>query len=248
MSLNLVQLTEVVAAALEYPLPSAMLAMRFGRETELLTHGGRGRNVPKATSADAAYLLTALIASPGPARAVEYMKAFGDLRLYQDFSCFGGDHASFVEGRFPTGTTFNDALASTIDLLADREFAATFPIEEWEGKGFSEIPDDPPPLPVIDVSYRDTELAASIAIGGSRLSFHHAALQSVGFGRGTREELKAAVAESGAAASMFSSKIKSERRIESDVLAPIAAALHGVRFVDLLRDLHLGAAGAEEAA
>ncbi|MER9282027.1 hypothetical protein [Mesorhizobium sp. M0522] len=236
MSANLAELTDCIASALHFPLPTARLISRLGREREILTHGGRGRSVPKATSVDAANLLIAFMVCPTPARATEFMKDFGDLRLSPSFMHFGDDAGPTLKRTFQPGQTFRDSIAAAIDLLGSSEFAAEFDLKAHVG---DERPgDDPDVTPVIDISIIDTYVQGELNINGSNFHFLHPALNRTQAQDPADDvgEARSGIAEAALAIDHYRSPIRSERTLEVASLLPIAELLHGRSFVSLLNE------------
>jgi hypothetical protein len=242
MAATLTELTDCLAATLNYPLPTARLISRLGREQEILTHGGRGRSVPKATSVDAANLLIALMVCPTPARAPEFMRDFGSLQLGAPMMTFGKKAGTAVRKRFQEGMTFRDAIGAALDLLGSPDFAADFQLEEWVGK---ERPgDDPKIAPVIDVTIIDTFVEAEISIDDSHFHFVQPWLLTahsiIGAGEeGQEVSTQAArdnLLEASTATQRYQSPIRSTRTVEVGPLLPVAELLHGHSFVSLLNE------------
>ncbi|RVA58220.1 hypothetical protein EN933_02305 [Mesorhizobium sp. M7A.F.Ca.US.001.01.1.1] len=235
------ELTDCIASSLDYPVPTARLIARLGREHEILTHGGRGRSVPKATSADAANLLIAFMVCPTPARAPDYMRDFGSLLLMPSMMDFDEGAGPTVRHAFQPRMTFRDAVGAALDLLGSAEFAAEFNLKEHVG---DERPgDDSAVAPVIDVTIIDTYLQAELAIDGSHFFFLHPSLltaetlilseQAAG---SKSDEAHERIAEAAIAANRYVSPIRSTRTVEVGPLLPVAELLHGRSFVSLLNE------------
>lgn len=241
MPANLAELTDCIASALNYPLPTARLISRLGREHEILTHGGRGRSVPKATSTDAANLLIALMVCPTPARAPDYMRDFGSLLLMPSMMEFDEDAGPTVRHAFQARMTFRDAVSAALDILGSADFAAEFNLNERVG---DERPgEDPEVAPVIDVTIIDTYLQAELAIDGSHFTFLHSSLLSAETlilseqaGGAKSAEAHERIAEAAVAANRYLSPIRSTRTVEVGPLLPVAQLLHGRSFVSLLNE------------
>lgn len=235
MSANLSELTDCIASVLNFPLPSARLISRLGRERGILTHGGRGRSVPKATSSDAANLLIAFMVCPTPARAPDFMRDFGDLRMSSSFMHYGDDAGPLLKRIFGPGQTFRDAIAAAIDLLGSSDFAADFDLKAHVG---DERPgDDPDIAPVIDISIIDTYVQGELNFNGSTFHFFHPLLSERSLLNEDADDVideTSSFAKAAVAVGHYFSPIRSERTIEVSSLLPIADLLHGRSFVSLL--------------
>lgn len=241
MAPNLAQLTTRVAELLEYPQPSAQVIMRAGREHKphpILSTGGRGRSVVKATAKDAANLLIGLIASPSPVRAVEAMLDFGDLLLSTEevhrIGQYGPDHPEMAvvyatAKELALAGTFRDCIAHVLEALGDPLFAKVVAPKLADGakSGIR--------VPTIEVSIFDTLLIGGVRIDAARYTFRHAAIVAIKDPLDL-EEVEARYAEESKTSGKYSRRIFSTKVVGNDVLLPIAEALSGRNFEQMLKD------------
>jgi hypothetical protein len=247
-AMNVVGLADVMSEILAFSKPTAQVIARFGRESDMLSNKGRGRNVASATARDAAYLTIAMMLSPKPAHAVRYMLDFGELRSVGLFEHF----AECVDLRpiFEPGHRFVDGLAALYHGLGSPEFVATI----WPGFGVShgEVL-----LPPIDISISETELTASIDFGNTSFGYEHPSIQKVDMDLlfhssddteqfKQKEYLVAAIKAADDARALYARPVKATMSIELDQVLLIAEALNGVSFRDLVgehsRQFHSGEA------
>lgn len=246
MAPNLTQLTDLIARLTDYPLPSAQVLMRAGREgkpkapgekpTPMLSSGGRGRNVVKATAADAANLLIAMLACPNPSRAVEYMQDFGDLeksntevRGMGDFNRSNpemiGVYIAAEELRL--GSTFRESIARLLDALGDPVYAkaiAPHLIKSLKG-------DIQPPT--IEITIWDTSMMGAIRVDAVTYVFRHKQIANIKKGADL-DEIQHRYAEEGKVSEKYRRNVFSSKQIGGAVIFPVAELLSGVRIQDLL--------------
>ncbi|GAA5664525.1 hypothetical protein Brsp07_03017 [Brucella sp. NBRC 14130] len=150
--MNVSKLAENLAELLSFPVPTAQMIARSGREQGVLSSGGRGRNAARATSKDAAYLLIAMMVAKTPARATEYMNDFGDLLKRSVYpEPFEGQYKEEIQPLFVAGSSFVDGIASLLDALGSEEFfdkiAPKFRVQKASKEGWG-LPDHCPEMAI----------------------------------------------------------------------------------------------------
>lgn len=237
MALNLIELAEVIADATDAHRPTVLQMARLAREAQIVSFGGRGRHVPNATTKDAATLLIGLICSPSPARAVEFMRSFGDLVRFDMLTSFRDDVPEIVINAFPKGITLRDAIAAGLDLLGSKDFARVYDLSQLVSSEDQLTDDEQTGLaPVFDVSIEDAMFSAEILFMAAHVNFQHPQMNELESLRGSENsKFTALFKRIHADGDRFTSRIKSKRYVENDVLLKISEAIHGTSFIEILR-------------
>jgi hypothetical protein len=221
------KLTEAVAEALQFPLPTVRKFARVLREEELISKKGHGRGADHATPLDAARLIIALMVTARPAEAGEVVRDFGALVMghAQEMRITRGDRvtgATFTLAAacgLPKRHAFDAAVAAIISGFSDDRFISAFLSEAHQL--VTELPFVS--LPRVEVGVLDTALAAGIQIGSNSYKYNFGAFVDCPVG----EPLDKAARQFERVARKYKRGIESRRTVDLDVLRKIALVVNG---------------------
>ena len=220
---NVNELLKFIADHFKMPHNSAVVYARVAREAGLLSQAGYGRAAARAVADDAGALIIALVLSPSPARAADYIRDFGGLVCTQvSLHKKGIEHKPF----FDRGQRFVDALSQLIAGLGDREFAMlvarqTLVYEPYE--------------PSFVVQICDSGLVSHIEIGGYETAiYQHEIMYNTDWSKeqdeGQTPLIADALKQRNSAVAKYHRRFKSEKSLYNSSLFPIAEFLNGVSF------------------
>jgi len=240
MAPNLAQLTEKIADLVDYPLKSALVAMRAGRESipPVLPTAGRGRNAAKATSKDAASLLLVMIVCPWPSKAAQYITDFGNLihsdeeaLTLGDFGPGTGDvdEVYAASRTLNLGGTFRDSIARVLDAFGDPSFArAVVESHPRDLRGGVQIPN-------VTVTIWDTIMRGAIRIDAVEHYFSHSSIAKIDKEMDI-DEVQRRYAEEGEVSGKYRRRVSSMKSVGNTVIRPIAKLLSGRDFREMMED------------